>query len=179
MGAHDLLGSRSRSSDHPTPSWLFQLLDRIYCFDLDVAAGTDNAKCERFFTEADDGLAQRWTGRVWMNPPYGDEISAWVKKAYDSVRLMDAVVVVGLLPVRTSSGWWHEYIEGKARIEYVRGRLRFDGNEHDAPFASCVAVWMPELSKRRAEFMGTSTAVKDYVPDVKNQCALDRIKVKK
>jgi phage N-6-adenine-methyltransferase len=73
------------SSDSPewaTPQAFFDALDAEFHFTLDVCATPENAKCARFFTEADDGLTQSWAGEtVWMNPPYGRVIGDWMRKA--------------------------------------------------------------------------------------------------
>lgn len=75
----------SNSCEWETPISLFKQLDNKYHFDIDVCATAQNTKCERFYTKEQDGLQQKWTGRCWMNPPYGKEIGKWVKKAFDSV----------------------------------------------------------------------------------------------
>jgi site-specific DNA-methyltransferase (adenine-specific) len=94
-----------------TPQDFFERLDDEFHFTLDPCATIDNAKCQRFFTVEDDGLAQNWDGeRVFMNPPYGRGIGAWVKKAYESKAL-----VVCLLPARTDTRWWHDYVIGGGR----------------------------------------------------------------
>ena len=67
-----------------TPQAFFDRLNAEFGFELDVCATPDNAKCEKFFSKDDDGLAQRWLGVCWMNPPYGREIGAWMKKAHES-----------------------------------------------------------------------------------------------
>lgn len=67
-----------------TPQDFFDKWNAKYHFDLDVCATPDNAKCATYFTKAQDGLKQEWRGKCWTNPPYGREISAWVKKAYDT-----------------------------------------------------------------------------------------------
>lgn len=67
-----------------TPQGFFDELDREFHFELDVCATSENAKCRRFYTKEQDGLAQPWTGRVWCNPPYGREIGKWVKKAFET-----------------------------------------------------------------------------------------------
>lgn len=70
-----------------TPQWLFDQLDEEFHFTLDPCSTHDNAKCERHFTEAENGLNQTWAPEtVWMNPPYGREISGWVRKAYEESR---------------------------------------------------------------------------------------------
>ena len=75
----------SKTDMWETPQDLFDRLDAIYRFDLDVCAVPENAKCERYFTPEIDGLKQDWSGTCWMNPPYGREIGKWVRKAYESV----------------------------------------------------------------------------------------------
>jgi len=119
-----------------TPQDFFDKVDQEFHFDLDVCATLENAKCEKFFTREDDGLSQDWTGTCWMNPPYGREISRWVKKASEA----DAPVIA-LLPARTDTKWFHQYIQGKAEITFIKGRLKFGESKNSAPFPSMLVVW--------------------------------------
>ena len=121
-----------------TPQDFFDRLHQLHAFELDVCATPDNAKCGRFFTKADDGLAQEWTGSVWMNPPYGREIGAWMKKAKESAEA--GAKVVCLVPARTDTAWWHDYAV-KGEITFIRGRLKFGGHKTNAPFPSAVVVF--------------------------------------
>lgn len=107
-------------SEWATPQAFFDLYAAEFEFTLDVAATAKNAKCARFFTKADDGLAQDWSADVcWMNPPYGREIGAWVKKAYEE-SLRGATVVCLIIPVSTDVDWWHEYtLKGEIRFAVV------------------------------------------------------------
>jgi len=91
----------------------------------------------------DDGLEQDWTGVCWCNPPYGREIEKWVKKAYISA--IEGATVVMLLPARTDTRWFHDWIYGKTEIRFIRGRLKFGGAEHGAPFPSMVVVFRPPM----------------------------------
>lgn len=123
--------------DWETPQALFDELDAEFGFTLDVCATPENAKCWRFFTIQADGLKQDWAGfRCWMNPPYGREIGAWIRKAHDSKAL-----VVGLIPARTDTAWWHDYIQDRAEVRFLRGRLKFGTSNNSAPFPSAVVVW--------------------------------------
>lgn len=122
-----------------TPKELFERLDIEFNFTLDVCATNENAKCEKFFSKETNGLKQVWFGQCWMNPPYGREIGTWVKKAYESNCL-----VVGLLPARTDTKWFHEYIQGKAEIRFIKGRLKFSNHANSAPFPSMIVVWNPK-----------------------------------
>lgn len=119
-----------------TPKWLFDELDKEFHFDLDVCAIPENAKCEQYFTPETDGLSQEWNGTVWCNPPYGREIGKWVKKAAQS-----NCTVVMLLPARTDTKWFHDYIYRKAEIRFLKGRLKFGGSQNSAPFPSMVVVF--------------------------------------
>ncbi len=125
-----------------TPRDLYMPLDVEFGFTVDVCATEKNTKSPWFWTEAQNGLAQDWTGRrCWMNPPYGREIYAWTRKARDS----RADVVVGLLPASTDLAWWHEDVLGHAsEIRYLRGRVRFltDGPYRASGFfPSVIVVW--------------------------------------
>ena len=126
-----------------TPPELFaELARRFGPFDLDVCATADNAKCPRFFTPDQDGLQQPWHGRCWMNPPYGKRIAKWIRKAWESS--LQGATVVCLLPARTDTRWWQDYVLPFAtKIEYIRGRLRFGGMRSSAPFPSAIVVFAP------------------------------------
>lgn len=80
---------------------------------------------------------QSWDGeRVFCNPPYGREIKEWVKKASES----DAVTVM-LLPARTDTAWFHDYIYNKHKIDFFRGRLKFGDSKNSAPFPSMLVTF--------------------------------------
>jgi len=145
------LGLRSSvSSDWTTPDWLYRELDAEFGFDLDVAASDDNAKCDRYYTLREDGLRWEWAPfTCWMNPPYGKTIGLWVQKAQYEAGL--GATVVGLLPARTDTAWWHDYCEKHER-RFIRGRLTFgnlpvlDGyptGSRQAPFPSAIVIWRP------------------------------------
>ena len=129
----------SESSEWETPQDFFDELDAEFGFTLDPCSTHENAKCKRHFTKAEDGLRRRWSGVVFMNPPYGREIIAWVRKA--AMEALCGATAVCLLPARTDTAWFHDYILGNAEIRFVRGRLKFGGAKWNAPFPSMVAVF--------------------------------------
>jgi site-specific DNA-methyltransferase (adenine-specific) len=101
----------SRSDEWPTdPAFFAELAEEFGGFDLDPCATPENAKCATCFTQAEDGLSQRWFGRVYMNPPYGRPLILWMKKALASVCSGDADLVVCLVPARVDTRWWHECV---------------------------------------------------------------------
>lgn len=112
----------SKTDDWATPQDLFDSLNRTFNFDLDPCASVENAKCGNFHTLVQDGLEQEWRGKVFMNPPYGRGIGAWIKKAYEHDDL-----VVCLLPARTDTKWWHDYCIKADTIIFMKGRLKFGG----------------------------------------------------
>ena len=122
-----------------TPQNFFNALSMLYGpFDIDVCADKSNAKCSIYFDEITDGLAQTWTGKCWMNPPYGRDIGKWMKKASES-----NATVVCLVPARTDTKWWHDYAM-KGEITFVKGRLKFGDAKNSAPFPSAVVVFRPK-----------------------------------
>lgn len=131
----------SKTDEWATPIEVFDYWNKLYKFTLDVCATADNAKCDKYFTKSQDGLLQDWVGNCWMNPPYGREISKWIKKAYDSSR--KGATVVCLIPSRTDTAWWHDYVM-RGEVKFIRGRLKFSGSTNAAPFPSAVVVFRPE-----------------------------------
>lgn len=147
----------SAANDWTTPDDFFALLNDEFAFTLDPCCYAHTAKCEHFFTAETDGLSQPWTGRVFMNPPYGKVIGDWIAKAYHSAQ-DTAEVVVALIPARTCSGWWHRYCMKAAEIRLVCGRLRFGAQQAgkmsvNAPFPNAVVIF------RRGDFTPRLTAM--------------------
>lgn len=139
--------------DRETPQDLFDQLDAEFHFGLDAAANEANHKCERWLGPgglAPDALSGvRWShyaeGKpIWLNPPYGCGIEAWLETAFAEAEFFGATVVV-LLPARTDTEWFHELVlPHAAEIRFLRGRLRFSGMKAGAPFPSMVVVYRPQ-----------------------------------
>ncbi|MCX6022159.1 MAG: DNA N-6-adenine-methyltransferase [Chloroflexi bacterium] len=131
----------SVSVEWATPQPLFEQLHAQYHFTLDPCATPENAKCNKFYTEEDNGLLQDWGVHVvFMNPPYGRGIGKWVEKAWLSS--LAGALVVCLLPARTDTAWWHNYCV-KGTVTFIRGRLKFGGSKNSAPFPSALVVFSP------------------------------------
>lgn len=130
----------SVSEDWATPQWLFDRLNDEFHFTLDVCASEKNAKVSRFFTKDQDGLKQDWSGEtVWCNPPYGRQIRQWIYKAYK--HFIGGGTSVLLIPSRTDTSWFHDYVIGQAEIRFIRGRIKFEGAKYNAPFPSMVVIY--------------------------------------
>lgn len=127
-----------------TPQAFFDKLDAEFGFTVDVCALPHNAKCLTYYSPEQDGLQQVWTGTCWCNPPYGTVIEQWVQKAYESAQL--GATVVCLVPSRTDTHWWHDYVLPYAEIRFVPRRLHFDDSGNSAPFPSVVVIFRPTAS---------------------------------
>lgn len=130
----------SLSCEWPTPAALYRQIDAEFHFDLDAASTPENAKCPRFFTQADDALTNEWKGTVFVNPPYSRKLGQWIQKARTEAQ--KGATVVCLLPARTDTRWFHEDVLTFARdIRFIKGRLKFGGAKNSAPFPSMVVVF--------------------------------------
>lgn len=129
----------SKSAEWETPQDLFDKLNEEFHFTLDVCATPRNTKCEHYYTSEQDGLSQPWKGVIWCNPPYGKSIGSWVRRGL--LAAADGNVVVMLLPARTDTRWFHEYIYNKAETRFIKGRLKFGGSKNAAPFPSMIVVF--------------------------------------
>ena len=119
----------SARGDWQTPDALFKELDKEFMFSFDPCP------VEPTF----DGLRIEWGRRNFVNPPYGRGISAWIKKGYEES--LKGKLVVLLLPSRTDTRWWHDYVMKAAEIRFIKGRLKFKGAKNSAPFPSCIVIF--------------------------------------
>ena len=140
----------SKSDEWETPQSFFNKLDKAYKFTLDPCSTQKTAKCKKYYTPEDNGLTKSWENEiVFVNPPYGN-IKDWVKKAHDESINNNAVVVM-LIPARTDTRYWHDYIMEEAdSIYFIKGRLKFGNSPNSAPFPSAVVVF----NRRRFKWVG-------------------------
>lgn len=78
--------------------------------------------------------------RVFCNPPYGRDIAKWVRKAYEEGHKKNTLVCM-LIPARTDTKYFHDYILNRAEIRFIKGRLKFGENNNSAPFPSMVVIF--------------------------------------
>lgn len=132
----------SKTDQWSTPQEFFDELNKEFKFTLDPCSDEFNHKCGKYFTKEDDGLQKSWSGeKVFCNPPYGREIGLWVKKCFEEVNYGKCEIAVMLIPARTDTRWFHDYIYGKSEIRFVKGRLKFGNSKSPAPFPSMVVVF--------------------------------------
>lgn len=136
----------SRTDLWETPQEFFNQLNDEFHFTLDVCALSQNAKCENYYTPEQDGLKKPWMGTIWCNPPYGRQIGEWVRRGFFSS--IEGNTVVMLLPARTDTRWFHDYIYNRSEIRFIKGRLKFGGSRNSAPFPSMVVIFRGLEEKR-------------------------------
>lgn len=110
----------SANADWYTPPWIFERLGIE--FDLDPCQPPEGVQwipAKRRYSINDDGLAQPWDGRVWLNPPYGKQTPAWLKRMHEHRN------GIALVFARTDCAWFHDYIANADAILFMRGRVRF------------------------------------------------------
>ncbi len=129
------------NTEWETPQDFFDNINTEFGFELDVCATGETAKVFKYFDKEDDGLNQEWYGTCWMNPPYDRNIYKWVHKAYHESRL--GITVVCLLPAKTDTKWWHEFVMVSNEIRFVADRIHFglDGEFKRANHASCLVIF--------------------------------------
>ena len=124
---NDVLFSSLRS-DWKTPIAFYNILDKEFNFTFDPCPSNPDF----------DGLTIDWGDINFVNPPYGRKIGKWIKKGYEEA--LKGKLVVFLIPSRTDTKWWHDYIMNADEIRFIKGRLHFD-ERGPAPFPSCVAIF--------------------------------------
>ena len=132
----------SKTDMWSTPQDFFDKLNNEFQFTLDPCASNENAKCRKFYTEKENGLIQDWSNEVvFCNPPYGRNIKNWVKKCYDEA--LKGTRIILLIPARTDTSYFHDYIYNKYRvsIRFIRGRLKFGDSKNSAPFPSMLVIY--------------------------------------
>ena len=134
----------SKKHDWETPQDLYEELDKEFNFNLDPCSSDSNHKCDKYFTIEDNGLEQDWQGHnVFVNPPYGRQIKHWVEKSYNEGQKPNTTVVM-LIPARTDTRYFHDYIYHKAEIRFIKGRLKFSNSKNSAPFPSMIVIFKKE-----------------------------------
>jgi len=112
-----------------TPKRLYNSLNKIFRFDFDPCPVNPHF----------DGLKIDWKQSNYVNPPYGRELGLWVKKCFEESQKGKTAVL--LIPSRTDTKYWHNYVMKAKEIWFVRGRLKFDDQKYPAPFPSVIVIF--------------------------------------
>lgn len=123
-------GMFSSASQHwETPKELYAELDKEFHFNDDPCP-----------LHGEGGLDRRWGSRTFLNPPYGREIGKWLAQAVNES--IWGSTIVCLIPSRTDTKWWHDYVlQYASEIRFLRGRLKFGDSKNSAPFPSAIVIF--------------------------------------
>lgn len=138
----------SKNDEWETPQAIFDELDKEFHFTLDPCSTHKNHKCPQYFTKEEDGLSQKWGGVVFCNPPYS-QVSKWVAKCHEESKT-DGITIVLLIPARTDTRYFHDYIYQRTEIRFIKGRLHYeiDGEgKNSSPFPSMVVIFRGAKAK--------------------------------
>ena len=119
----------SQRLDWKTPIALYNQLNEEFHFTFDPCPPNPEF----------DGLSIEWGEVNYCNPPYGRELPKWIRKGYEEWQ--KGKTVVFLIPSRTDTRWWHDYLMKADDIRFIKGRLKFDEHENSAPFPSAIVVF--------------------------------------
>ena len=145
----------SKTDNWATPQDFYNELNKRFNFELDPCADVENHKCPIYYIKEQDGLQQDWSKyRTYVNPPYGREIGKWVEKAYKTNKEHGNLIVM-LLPARTDTQWFHNFVYGKAELEFIKGRLKFGNSKNSAPFPSMLVIYR----ERKCKSEGSKEAI--------------------
>ena len=132
-----IMNQKGRGNDFfQTPPYIFQQLNKIFNFEIDIACNYDNCLCMNgFYHDLDqDALTSNWGGyRAFCNPPFSQK-AEFIKKAHDEVMNGNCPICVMILPILAMDTIaWHDYIEGKFEYEVLKGRISFIDPETGKP----------------------------------------------
>lgn len=150
-----IMGSRA-SDEFYSPANVLELVQRVMgMIDLDPAYHPRSlVKARRTYTKADDGLKQRWRGRVYLNPPYS-QMGDWIRKLIKEFEAGNVTQAIALLPARTDAAWFR-LLDRFPRC-FIHGRIRYSNSQTSAPFP-CVVIFLGRNNRRFArEFRKVGT----------------------
>jgi hypothetical protein len=128
----------SQKQNWQTPEIFYRELNKEFRFDFDPCP----------IDPQFDGLSVEWKGSNFVNPPY-NQIAKWLLKGVEEWK--KGRTIVFLIPSRTDTRWWHEYVMQANEIRFVKGRLKFGGAKNSAPFPSAIIVYkgraIPPMTK--------------------------------
>ena len=139
-------GNSSVHHEWTTPGWVLDRLEAILGGPWDMDPCSPGARVSRVrahvhMSVEENGLKHQWTGRVFVNPPYGRQLGSWMAKCRSEVEANNASLVVALIPARPDTRWWHSEVAGRADILMLKGRLSFGDGSASAPFPSALIAW--------------------------------------
>ncbi len=130
--------------DWQTPENVLELVRKVGPIGLDPCTTRENPTGALALCSPDvglDGLKLQWAGNsfgalVYVNPPYGRALGAWVDKCIQEAKLGAEIIL--LVPSRTDTRWWHKAANEATCCAFWKGRMTFKGAPSTAPFPTCL-----------------------------------------
>ena len=151
----------SGNNEWYTPEKYIDLAREVLgAIDLDPAScelANETVKAERFYSEQDDGLTKEWTGRVWMNPPYGSDLigqfTEKFAKEYTAGNITEGIVLVNNA---TETAWFCNMMTAASAVVFPRGRIRYNSptKESNAPIQGQAFIYFGEHYNRFLDVFG-------------------------
>lgn len=134
--------------------------------DLDPAS-CDEAqrvvKAKRFYSLTDDGLTKKWSGRVWMNPPYSkDACPAFTAKLLEHATAGDISQACVLVNNATETAWMQPMLRACSAACFPTGRIRFhdrSGKPANSPLQGQCVLYFGERTDEFIREFGDLGAV--------------------
>lgn len=130
----------SKNIHHQTPDYALTPVIRVFGqIDQDPAAGYSlNVPAKKRLRTR--GLTATWSGRVFVNPPYGRQIVHWIERCYH-MGGVPGVDVIALIPARVDTRWWRDYVGKATAVCFWKSRIKFIGQSHGAKFPSAFVYY--------------------------------------
>lgn len=167
----------SATSEWLTPQHIIErVIACMGAIDLDPCSNSNthpHVPAREHFSKAENGLTRRWAGRVYMNPPYGDEIKEWVERLLSCYIAGDVQEAIALLPARTDTAWLAPLWDYP--LCFVRGRLRFVGASNSAPFPSVIVYFGEDPDRFVYHFGDLGRITREVYPNTNELTAIERL----
>lgn len=163
-GSLDPLMSSAKGEWNTPPEIVERVEQVLGTIDLDPCSndGKPNVPAIKVYRKKDDGLSRSWTGRVYMNPPYGRGIDEWVQKLDAEFIAGNVTEAIALVPARTDTDWFEEFRD--YGICLLHGRLKFGDAENSAPFPSALVYLGDNLAGFAKVFEDLGDTFRRYIP---------------
>ena len=136
------------NDDYGTPLSLFtEACEKYHCTPVvDYFASDTNHVCDKYYTQEQNAFTKSFKENGFINPPYSRKLMPRVMKKAWEEHLEHNIELMILAYSKTDTRWWWNYVENKAEVHFIKGRIKFlDGNgnptKKPAPYPSCWIIY--------------------------------------
>lgn len=158
--AHEVIHASGSNEWYTRASLVALAREAMGGIDLDpasCAAANARLRIPRIFTKADDGLSQRWWGRVWLNPPYGltdkqaSNQGLWSRALAERYQAGEIEQGCLLVNASTGAGWWAPLWERPICFLAKRESFWRPDGEKNSPTHYNAVIYFGERTERFAQ----------------------------